>query len=474
MRHNFFFQPLRAVTVGVLVSQLAFPLGAQEMSPQQQSAKPEMGGEMASNQAADRQGRIEIVPATPPELAVENTPVATMKAAPVAKPLSPDGKILMVLDRFTYGARPGDLERVRAMGLSEWFHQQLNPQLIGDSALNARLAEFPAMKMPLNRMLAEFPPNDVLRAAANDRGAGGAYGDAASQAIFRMHVEEYKAREENKKKEGKAPQADPTMMAGDAKSARDSRQARVEDLPMPMEQILAMEPDARYRLILKLTPGQMRELQREMPEDRRGTGALMAGFTPVQREMMLSIRGTEQVIGSEAVETKLLRDIYSERQLQEVMVDFWLNHFNVYMRKSQQAPYYIAAYERDVIRPYALGNFQNLLLATAQSPAMLDYLDQKESIGPHSEQAMNGGGYGKNKAGGLNENYAREVMELHTIGVDGGYTQKDVTELAKVFTGWTVQAGYRKVASRRGRSTTRSSMSRATRWCWDARSTTRA
>jgi uncharacterized protein (DUF1800 family) len=123
--------------------------------------------------------------------------------------------------------------------------------------------------------------------------------------------------------------------------------------------------------------------------------------------------------------------------LNEVMTDFWLNHFNVYMAKSQEAPYYIADYERNIVRPRALGSFEDLLIATAESPAMLNYLDNEESIGPDSVNAGNTGG--KKKAAGLNENYAREVMELHTVGVNGGYTQADVTELAKVLTGWTIE-----------------------------------
>ena len=132
---------------------------------------------------------------------------------------------------------------------------------------------------------------------------------------------------------------------------------------------------------------------------------------------------------SELQQAKLIREIYSDRQLLEVMTDFWLNHFNVFQYKDQCA-YYTTAYERDVIRPHAMGKFYNLLVATAQSPAMLIYLDNWLSIGPHSQAA------GKNGQGGLNENYGREVMELHTLGVDGGYTQSDVTELARVLTGW--------------------------------------
>jgi uncharacterized protein (DUF1800 family) len=134
--------------------------------------------------------------------------------------------------------------------------------------------------------------------------------------------------------------------------------------------------------------------------------------------------------------------------LEAVMTDFWLNHFNVYVRKNQNEPYLIPAYERDVIRPNALGKFEDLLVATAKSPAMLMYLDNWQSIGPDSQAAKQGpqmARYARNpqvqaalKDRGLNENYGRELMELHTLGVNGGYTQKDVTEVAKVFTGWTV------------------------------------
>jgi uncharacterized protein (DUF1800 family) len=160
------------------------------------------------------------------------------------------------------------------------------------------------------------------------------------------------------------------------------------------------------------------------------------------------------------LETRLLRDVYSERQLQAVMTDFWLNHFNVYVRKNGEEAYYLPDYQRKVILPHAMGSFENLLIATAQSPAMLVYLDNWESVGPNSlfvegvqalkrrqEERQNLDlNNGKPNAGqvlqrlpqGINENYARELMELHTLGVNGGYTQKDVQEVAKVFTGWTI------------------------------------
>ena len=126
-------------------------------------------------------------------------------------------------------------------------------------------------------------------------------------------------------------------------------------------------------------------------------------------------------------EQKLLRAVYSERQLQEVLTDFWFNHFNVDGRKGRDRTF-ITEYERDTIRPRVLGKFRDLLGATAHSPAMLFYLDNWMSADP-----------GVNARRGLNENYARELMELHTLGVDGGYTQRDVTEVARAFTGWTIQ-----------------------------------
>jgi uncharacterized protein (DUF1800 family) len=130
---------------------------------------------------------------------------------------------------------------------------------------------------------------------------------------------------------------------------------------------------------------------------------------------------------------KLIRAIESERQLQEVLVDFWFNHFNVFANKGT-VRWMLTSYERDAIRPYALGRFRNLLLATARHPAMLFYLDNWMSVRTDMPKRENGKG-----PTGLNENYARELLELHTLGVDGGYTQKDVIEVARCFTGWSIR-----------------------------------
>jgi uncharacterized protein (DUF1800 family) len=140
------------------------------------------------------------------------------------------------------------------------------------------------------------------------------------------------------------------------------------------------------------------------------------------------------VVFYDLAEAKLYRAIYSNRQLSEELADFWFNHFNIFIDKGADR-FMIPAYERDAIRPYVLGHFRDLLEATATSPAMLFYLDNWQSVAPPLVKRPNG----NRPQRGLNENYARELMELHTLGVDGGYTQKDVTEVARCFTGWTIR-----------------------------------
>lgn len=152
-------------------------------------------------------------------------------------------------------------------------------------------------------------------------------------------------------------------------------------------------------------------------------------FTQKQRiEMNRSIRKVLE----ESENARLIQAIFSNKQLQEVMVDFWFNHFNISADKGNLARLLIGTYERDAIRPYALGNFRNLLGATAHHPAMLFYLDNALNTAPGSKGA-------RGPFKGLNENYARELMELHTIGINGGYTEQDIITLAKIFTGWGIQ-----------------------------------
>ena len=277
-----------------------------------------------------------------------------------AVPASPDDKVIVhVLNRLGFGPAPGDIERIRQLGLASYIDLQLNPARSGDEAMTARLEGFETLSMS-TRQLADkyYLPAQMLRRQAQRANAAAA--------------------------------ANPDLRP-------------------------AMEP----------APGQRRS------RAEGGAGA---------RGML-----------EELTQQKILRAAYSERQLEEVMVDFWFNHFNVFAGKGPTR-LYLTEYERDTIRPQVFGRFRDLLGAVARSPAMLFFLDNWQSAAPAgAETSM--GLRGPRRAlrrpqaarqpqpprrRGINENYARELMELHTLGVDGGYTQKDVQEIARAFTGWTI------------------------------------
>lgn len=200
--------------------------------------------------------------------------------------------------------------------------------------------------------------------------------------------------------------------------------------------LLDLAPAQRVSALVEMPPSEFRDLLQRLSKHDRVT--LFADLTPIQRETVFALINPQLVVGGEVLVTRLLRDLYSERQLEAVMTDFWLNHFNVYLRKGDYAPWYLAQYQDQAIRPHALGKFEDLLVATAESPAMLYYLDQTESVGPHSFAAWRASTSQNPHAHelGINENYARELMELHTLGVQGGYTQRDVIQVAEAFTGW--------------------------------------
>jgi uncharacterized protein (DUF1800 family) len=189
-------------------------------------------------------------------------------------------------------------------------------------------------------------------------------------------------------------------------------------------------------------PEELVQRLRGLETVNRSAGESVREFNELRKEVRNEEEGAKQRrrtelgrMNRETAEARLLRAIDSPRQLEEVMVDFWFNHFNVFAGKGIDRAL-VASYERDAIRPHALGSFRDLLGATAKHPAMLFYLDNYLSTSNEfgAAQAKKGA---KGQARGLNENYARELMELHTLGVDGGYTQKDVTELARMLTGWT-------------------------------------
>jgi uncharacterized protein (DUF1800 family) len=425
-----------------------------------------------------------------------------------------EDRVLHALDRLTFGPAPGEVAAVQVMGLSEWFERQLNPGKIDDSALQARLAQFPAMQLSQADLMARYPSQQMVRQMAKKD--AGLPGDAVERAIYGDEIAFYEvqkakqaAGKENAGLATTAGTADPThrddaamngapgmsavqaggnaapaapivrvapgaadgmnggemgaAAAGGEQMAANSRaiamlkadMADAEGAPEHVEQlykdldavkIINLAPEERMRRVIAMEPNEFVAFRQSL--SRAEVAQFAQGLSPQQREIFAAMQNSTRMVGAEEMETRLLRDIYSDRQLEAVMTDFWLNHFNVYVRKNQDEPYLIPAYERDVIRANALGKFEDLLVATAKSPAMLVYLDNAQSIGADSLAAQRGpklARFAQNpqvkaalKDRGLNENYGRELMELHTLGVNGGYTQADVTEVAKVFTGWTI------------------------------------
>ena len=382
-------------------------------------------------------------------LVSNNFTVAAAQVKASAQKLSEEQRAVHLLNRLAFGARPGEVERVRRMGLEAYIEQQLNPSKIDDSALEARLRGFPTLGMSNGELLAKYPqPGQLLRRLER---AGELPPELAALARGRAQGQ----------------QSDGAGQMNNEQNA-DAEKAIAE----------AMRPPAMQQ------PGAMPE--EGDPQRRQYRQAIMK----YMREQGLE---SPQRIMYELNASRILRAVYSERQLQEVMVDFWTNHFNVYAQKGADR-WFLTSYDRDVIRPNALGNFRDLLEATAKSPAMLFYLDNFQSVSPNArgnrralrrQQRMDREGDGEMRPGGLlggqrmnrrqarrrmereqqqqqgdsqmtaqqqprpqqqrmrrgiNENYARELMELHTLGVEGGYTQKDVQEVARAFTGWTIFA----------------------------------
>jgi uncharacterized protein (DUF1800 family) len=378
--------------------------------------------------------------------------------------LQGDQRILHALNRFTFGPRPGDLEAVKSMGLDRWFEQQLNPATVDNSDLTVRLEQFPAMQWSTEDLLYRLPSDAMIRQAADGKIPIPPSG--ALHAVYVNQLDRYalkkQAKEEKKQQtpsaqtgadgavapdmaEKPAMQTNPSVetQAGQAGAQQMNTMAAEEKPERPavdeaqLARILAQPPQRRVAQLASMKPEDFEAFRKGLKPPQRH--ALVAGMSPELRETVAALENPKNLINSELCEQRLTRDIYSNAQLQEVMTDFWLNHFNVFLHKNDETPYYLVSYERDFIRPRALGKFEDLLEAVAHSPAMLLYLDNSSSMGPDSIAAERAARNGKNKAHeGLNENYARELMELHTLGVNGGYTQKDVTQVARVFTGWTV------------------------------------
>jgi uncharacterized protein (DUF1800 family) len=359
---------------------------------------------------------IEIPTATAAEKKPKQDPI--LKGLPITE-LTPDEAILHALNRLAYGPRPGDIERIKQIGLAKWIDQQLSPNSINDSAVEARLDIYPTLRMRTAQLLAEYPnPKQAVKQEQKAQNQNPSQQPGAAAAINTMAQEMDSS----------------TSASKSTNSSGSSAIASNADTPSPM----------------KLNPPTRGASQRDP-----------LGMDPnaVPRAISDDSKRPQRVV-EELAMAKTLRAIYSERQLQQVMDDFWFNHFNVFAGKGE-VKWYLTAYERDVIGPHAFGKFRDLVTATAQSPAMLFYLDNFLSADPNAaqrqaaeramRQQMHRRPYGyprrpqlqqaqnKGQQRGLNENYGRELMELHTLGVDGGYTQKDVTEVARAFTGWTIE-----------------------------------
>jgi len=354
-----------------------------------------------------------------------------------AKPMTETQRAIHALNRLTFGPRPGDVQKVMAMGVDKWIDQQLQPDQIDDKALDSRLGPFRTVRMQTAQLIQNFPPQQMLRAVQSGRAPMPS--DPQQKLVYGVQLAALREREQIQQ------QRQAEMM----KQGQQAVEPPPSDAPTPQQQDAALSlaykimDTPRNQRVAALAGMPVEDLMnlRYLKPDARDR--LVAALTPEEREVFAALSNPQGVVVNELMQDKLLRAIYSERQLQEVMTDFWFNHFNVYIYKDADA-YLTTSYERDVIRPHVFGKFKDLLVATATSPAMLFYLDNAQSVGPNSPQAQNIAKRAANvKPGqtppivpGLNENYGRELMELHTLGVDGGYTQRDVTEVAKVFTGW--------------------------------------
>jgi uncharacterized protein (DUF1800 family) len=397
----------------------------------------------------------------------KDSPAGTL---PTRMRMDEQKRAIHALNRLTFGPRPGDVARVVQIGVDKWIEIQLHPEKIDDSALAARLAPFRTLGMNTKEIVDNFPTEQMIKQIAD--GKASLPRDPNTRAVYEAQLQRYENKQERKENEDAVKSKSKNKANSDSQPAGTASGASVDndtgtaatdpDLMRRREE--RRSANLRTQELLDLPPAErMKEILQMSPEDRLALAAttkgpkgdaLTEGMNPAQKETVMALSNPEQVPVNELMQAKLLRAIYSERQLDEVMTDFWFNHFNVFINKGADR-FLLTSYERDAIRPHVLGKFEDLLVATAKSPAMMFYLDNWLSVGPNSDIALgmparvqrrrgNSSRPGPQRprkgkqASGLNENYGRELMELHTLSVNGGYSQKDVTEVAKVFTGWTI------------------------------------
>jgi uncharacterized protein (DUF1800 family) len=342
------------------------------------------------------------------------------------KKLSKDDQILHALDRLTFGPRPGDVARVKKIGLKKWIDRQLHPERMDENpVLEAHLQQFESLRMSPLEASEHYPTPAMIRGIANGREK------MPDDPLLRASVERLIVRYKVKQAEAAGVAAPPRDPNADLEPARS-----LEEILTPAELAIVWgknNGDKKRELLESMPQERIEEMLIAMSQKDRLRLFGPASST-VRREIFL-LNGPQQVVNYDLVDSKMLRAIESARQLAEELDDFWFNHFNVYYDKGADR-FLLPQYEREAIRPHVLGQFRDLLEATAKSPAMLVFLDNFESVRPD----LDAGNRNRKVKRGLNENYGRELMELHTLGVNGGYTQKDVTEVARCFTGWTIRS----------------------------------
>jgi uncharacterized protein (DUF1800 family) len=365
---------------------------------------------------------------------------AKPKAPTAAKPgplvpLTQQERAQQLLNRFTFGPRPGDLEQVVALTPEKWFEQQLNPASIPDPALDKRLSEYQTLNMQPDQALTLFPDRFTLQQVAEGKRSYPAEPLLAS--MYEVQVDKFNHDLDMKKVN---PDGKPSITPPTDEEAAERKKTDQATAAHIAGQLFSLPREQRMATLIQLPVADRIAFTTYVAGDQKNL--LLSQFNPREREIFNAMAGnigSSYQLVNELSQAKMLRAILSERQLQEVMTDFWFNHFNVNIGKDSDQ-WYTTSYERDAIRKHALGKFRDLLLATATSPAMMVYLDNWQSIGPDSlANGVNPANPNSKKGNrGLNENYGREVMELHTLGVDGGYTQADVTALSAILTGWSV------------------------------------
>jgi len=430
----------------------------------------------------------------PAEKAASATSAKKTKTEPKPeRKLTERERAIHALNRLTFGPRPGDVDRILSIGVDKWIEQQLAPATEPDATLDAKLAPWRTLRMQPLEMLTTFPNGNMIRQvadkkkpyptdtvlaglyevliakqrdqdalnaannlAANNANVINANTSAPKPSIVVMEDKPAPNRNMNgrSRADNSAGAANSTNESGmevkpmngtyvlpnampmsdeDQKKAVDAKKRAQEDqlAREVADKILTLPREQRMIALMTMPLYDRRIFFSNLNGPQRDR--FLNESSAADKETFFAVNYPTGVVVSELQQGKLTRAIYAQRQLEEVMTDFWFNHFNVYLNKDIDQ-YLVTSYERDAIRANALGKFRDLLFATAKHPAMLYYLDQFQSVGPDSQQAQQR--KGNNGNGGLNENYAREVMELHTLGVDGGYTQDDVTELARILTGW--------------------------------------